>query len=114
MAYQSRKIGQPVENAAVKGIVADIQAGKKVDDGYVIYEYKGANKLAGYSFTDNGNIVLVTADYDKFINIDYEKLIGNIEISGVEGSYAYMVSLMEQCYIIKLPKRSDCLLKTML
>ncbi len=86
------KIGQPVENAAVKGIVADIQAGKKVDDGYVIYEYKGANKLAGYSFTDTGNIVLVTADYDKFINIDYEKLIGNIEISGVEGSYAYMVS----------------------
>lgn len=86
------KIGQPVENAAVKGIVADLQAGKKVDDGYVIYEYKGATKLAGYSFTDSGNIVLVTADYDKFINIDYEKLIGNIEISGVEGSYAYMVS----------------------
>ena len=86
------KIGQPVENAAVKGIVADLQAGKKVEDGYVIYEYKGATKLAGYSFTDTGNIVLVTADYDKFINIDYEKLIGNIEISGVEGSYAYMVS----------------------
>ncbi|MCR5847936.1 MAG: hypothetical protein K6G75_07430 [Lachnospiraceae bacterium] len=86
------KIGQPVENAAVKGIVADIQAGKKVEDGYVIYEYKGAVKLAGYSFTDTGNIVLVTADYDKFINIDYEKLIGEIEISGVEGSYAYMVA----------------------
>ena len=86
------KIGQPVENAAVKGIVADIQAGKTVEDGFVIYEYKGATKLAGYSFTDTGNIVLVTADYDKFINIDYDTLIGAIEISGVEGSYAYMVS----------------------
>ncbi len=86
------KIGQPVENAAVKGIVADLQAGKTVEDGYVIYEYKGATKLAGYSFTDTGNIVLVTADYDKFINIDYDTLIGEIEISGVEGSYAYMVS----------------------
>ena len=86
------KIGQPVENAAVKGIVADIQAGKQVEDGYCIYEYKDALKLAGYSFTDTGNIVLVTADYDKLIRIDYDKLIGEIEISGVEGSYAYMVS----------------------
>ncbi|MBR5178980.1 MAG: methyl-accepting chemotaxis protein [Lachnospiraceae bacterium] len=88
----TEKIGQPVENAAVKGLVADIQAGKKVEDGYVIYEYKGAVKLAGYSFTDTGNIVLVTADYDKLIVIDYDKLIGEIEISDVEGSYAYMVS----------------------
>ena len=86
------KIGQPVENAAVKGIVADLAAGKTVEDGFVIYEYKGALKLAGYSFTDTGNIVLVTADHDKLIRIDYDKLIGQIEMSGVEGSYAYMVS----------------------
>ncbi|MBQ3790247.1 MAG: methyl-accepting chemotaxis protein [Lachnospiraceae bacterium] len=86
------KIGQPVENAAVKGIVADLQAGKTVEDGFVIYEYKGALKLAGYSFTDTGNIVLVTADHDKLIRIDYDQLIGQIEISGVAGSYAYMVS----------------------
>ena len=86
------KIGQPVENAAVKGIVADLQAGKTVEDGYCIYEYKGALKLAGYSFTESGDIVLVTADYDKLIRIDYDRLIGEIEISGVAGSYAYMVS----------------------
>ncbi|MCR5222214.1 MAG: hypothetical protein K6D90_05050 [Lachnospiraceae bacterium] len=86
------KIGQPVENAAVKGIVADLQAGKTVEDGYCIYEYKGALKMAGYSFTDTGNIVLVTADHDKLIRIDYDKLIGEIEMSGVAGSYAYMVS----------------------
>ena len=86
------KIGQPVENAAVKGIVADLQAGKTVEDSFVIYEYKDALKLAGYSFTDTGDIVLVTADYDKLIKIDYDKLIGEIEISGVAGSYAYMVS----------------------
>ena len=86
------KIGQPVENAAVKGIVADLQAGKTVEDGYCIYEYKGALKLAGYSFSQSGDIVLVTADYDKLIRIDYARLIGEIEISGVAGSYAYMVS----------------------
>ena len=86
------KIGQPVENAAVKGIVADLQAGKTVENGYCIYEYKGAMKMAGYAFTETGDIVLVTADYDKLIRIDYDSLIGQIEISGVEGSYAYMVS----------------------
>ena len=86
------KIGQPVENAAVKGIVADLQAGKSVEPGFCIYEYKGALKLAGYSFSSDGNIVLVTADYDKLIRIDYDKLIGEIEISGVAGSYAYMVA----------------------
>ena len=88
----TEKIGQPVENAAVKGIVADLSAGKTVEDGFVVYDYKGAFKLAGYSFTDTGNIVLVTADYDKLIKIDYDTLVGKIEISGVAGSYAYMVS----------------------
>ena len=32
------KIGQPVENAAVKGIVADLAAGKAVENGSVLYE----------------------------------------------------------------------------
>ena len=86
------KIGQPVENAAVKGIVADLAAGKTVKNGSVIYEYKGAQKVAGYAFTKDGNIILVTADYDAFVKIDYEALLGDLEISGVEGSYAYMVS----------------------
>ncbi len=86
------KIGQPVENAAVKGIVEKLQAGQTVGDDFCIYEYKGALKMAGYSFTSTGDIVLVTADYDKLIKIDYNKLIGEIEISGVEGSYAYMVA----------------------
>ena len=88
----SKKIGQPVENSAVKQIAADLQAGKHVQDGYVIYDYRGALKLAGYSFTDTGNIVLVTADYDKLIVIDYGKLIGSLKMDGVAGSYAYMVS----------------------
>ncbi len=85
------KVGNAVENAAVKGIVADLQAGKTVEDGYCVYDYKGAKKIAGYALNDQGNIVLVTADYDKLIKIDYDMLIGEIEIDGVAGSYAYMV-----------------------
>lgn len=86
------KIGKPVENAAVKQIVADLESGKDVADGYTIYEYKGANKLAGYALTPDKNIVIVTADYDDFMKIDYDLLIGAIEITDVEGSYGYLVS----------------------
>ncbi len=86
------KIGNPVENAAVKGIVEDLKAGKTVENGSVLYEYKGALKLAGYAFTASGDIMIVTADYDAFMKIDYDTLIGEIEMSGVQGSYAYMVS----------------------
>ncbi|MCQ2520663.1 MAG: methyl-accepting chemotaxis protein [Lachnospiraceae bacterium] len=88
----SSKIGNPVENAAVKGIVADLQAGKTVENNYCVYDYKGAKKLAGYAFNEQGNIVIVTADYDKLVDIDYDLLVGEIEIDGVAGSYAYMVS----------------------
>ncbi len=86
------KIGNQVENAAVSGIVEKLSKGETVENGYCIYEYKGADKLAGYAFTKNGNILVVTADYNTFMQIDYDTLIGEIEITGVEGSYAYMVS----------------------
>ena len=88
----TEKIGNKVENAAVSSIVEKLSKGEKVENGYCIYEYKGANKLAGYAFTSNGNILVVTADYDTFMQIDYDTLIGEIEISGVDGSYAYMVA----------------------
>lgn len=88
----AEKIGSSVENAAVKGIVAELASGKTVEDGFTIYEYKGAMKLAGYALTKSNDIVIVTADYDAFMRVDYDTLIGEIEIKGVAGSYAYLVS----------------------
>ncbi len=61
------KIGNAVENAAVKGLVSRLQAGEtpgQIGDGSVVYLYKGAKKYAGYAFTAAGNIVIVTGDYD--------------------------------------------------
>ncbi|MCR5100255.1 MAG: methyl-accepting chemotaxis protein [Butyrivibrio sp.] len=61
------KIGAAVENAAVKGLVSRLQAGEtpeQIGDGSVIYEYNGSKKYAGYAFTNGGNIVIVTGDYD--------------------------------------------------
>ena len=69
MVYHSSadKIGNPVENAAVKGLTNRLAAGEKpsaIGDGSVVYEYKGSDKFAGYAFTNGGNIVVVTGDYD--------------------------------------------------
>jgi len=56
------KIGNPVENACVKAIVSDLQAGKVPEDDAVSYEYKGATKYAGFAITKDKEIVVITAD----------------------------------------------------
>lgn len=60
---QTDKIGQPVENAVVKGVVEKVAAGTKVEPEVVKYEYKGVMKYSAY-YVDNTSqfIVVVTAD----------------------------------------------------
>ena len=58
----AEKIGVPVENAVVKSVVAELQAGKTPEDAVVAYEFKGAIKYAAYALTDSNMIVVVTAD----------------------------------------------------
>lgn len=63
------KIGNQVENAAVKGVVSRIEAGETVQPEYVSYEYKGATKYASY-YVGNGNafIAVLTADEDEVLS----------------------------------------------
>ncbi len=56
------KIGQPVENAVVSGLVADLKAGNRPEDAVVSYEYQGAIKYAAYSITNNNSILVISAD----------------------------------------------------
>lgn len=57
------KVGQPVENAAIKQVVADLEAGKEQQKGMAIYEFKGAEKYAAYYVTSNkAAILVITAD----------------------------------------------------
>ena len=62
----AEKIGNPVENDAVKGVVADIKSGKIPEPDFVEYLYKGAMKYASYYVAKNGDeaaaIIIVTAD----------------------------------------------------
>lgn len=57
------KIGNPVENEAVKGLVAKLENGEMPDPDLIEYEYKGVTKYAGYYIGDGGRyIAVLTAD----------------------------------------------------
>ncbi len=60
----AEKIGQPVENAVVKGVVERLGKGEKVENDLVTYDFKGVTKYAYYYVTDNNVILVVTADQD--------------------------------------------------
>lgn len=64
------KVGAPVENAVVTGVVAELQAGNVPKPEVVEYVFKGANKYAAYSITDGGECILVISADEKDILAD--------------------------------------------
>lgn len=57
------KIGQPVENAAVKQLLGEIAKGSRLESDVIIYEFKGVMKYASFYIGKNLDfIVVVTAD----------------------------------------------------
>lgn len=59
------KIGNPVENAAVKSLVAGLQKGEHPAPDVIEYEYKGKIKYAGYYIGEGDHyIAVLTADED--------------------------------------------------
>ncbi len=61
---KDEKIGQPVENDVVKGLVSQLASGSKPEDGIARYLYKGSYKYAGYAVTNQDQILVITADED--------------------------------------------------
>lgn len=63
------KVGNPVENEAVKGVVAQIATGAHPETAVVEYLYKGAMKYAAYYVSeDNSFIFIVTADEETIMS----------------------------------------------
>lgn len=57
------KIGQPVENSVVKGLLSDIAAGKTVETNVYEYDFRGTIKYAGvYPDVDHGFLLIISAD----------------------------------------------------
>lgn len=54
------KIGEPVENAVVSGVVKEIQAGnKEIEPQVVAYEFNGSIKYAAYYVNEDADFILV-------------------------------------------------------
>lgn len=70
------KIGQPVENAVIKGVVKQLQDGKKPGTTVVEYDFNGTTKYSAYTILNNENILVLTAD-------ESEALAGITTVTGV-------------------------------
>ncbi len=70
------KVGQPVENAVIKGVVKQLQDGKKPGTTVVEYDFNGTTKYSAYTILNNENILVLTAD-------ESEALAGITTVTGV-------------------------------
>lgn len=70
------KVGQPVENAVIKGVVQQLQDGKKPGTTVVEYDFNGTTKYSAYTILNNENILVLTAD-------ESEALTGITTVTGV-------------------------------
>ena len=62
------KIGQPVENEAVKSLIAGLEKGQHPDPAVIKYVFHGTMKYAAYYIGDNSDfIVIVSADEEEFL-----------------------------------------------
>ncbi len=73
----AEKIGKPVENAAVKQVLADLDKGVVPQPDVIVYEFKGVMKYAAYVVLDNQCILVMTADEDDILHgtTDMSKLL---------------------------------------
>lgn len=70
------KVGQPVENAVIKGVVQQLQDGKKPGTTVGEYDFNGTTKYSAYTILNNENILVLTAD-------ESEALAGITTVTGV-------------------------------
>ena len=62
------KIGQPVENSVVKGLVEEIASGVHPGNAIVEYDFNGVTKYAAYYVMSNDNIIVVSADENDILS----------------------------------------------
>lgn len=89
------KVGQPVENAVIKGVVQQLQDGKKPGTTVVEYDFNGTTKYSAYTILNNENILVLTAD-------ESEALAGITTVTGVAVGISAIVVLLAIiiCFIL--------------
>lgn len=77
------KIGQPVENAAVKQLVGEIGRGKRPETDVIIYDFKGVTKYASFYVDKDMKFILVVTADEKEILKAVSSLTVNSSIGGL-------------------------------
>ncbi len=81
------KVGQSVENAVIKGVVQQLQDGKKPETAVVEYVFNGTTKYSAYTILNNENILVLTAD-------ESEALAGITTVTGAAVGISAVVVLI--------------------
>lgn len=81
------KVGQSVENAVIKGVVQQLQDGKKPGTAVVEYDFDGTTKYSAYTILNNENILVLTAD-------ESEALAGITTVTGAAVGISAIVVLI--------------------
>lgn len=93
------KIGQPVENVVIKGVVSQLEMGSFPEPEIVTYDFKGVTKYAAYYVgQDKSYILVVTADQHEIL-----EPVTNARNSGIwSGIVALTVSLFVAFFVVRL------------
>ncbi len=75
------KIGKPVENEVITGVVKQLQEGNIPDNEVVLYDYKGSTKYAGYALTADHRIVVLSANQSDVLGAYNNMYIALIKVA---------------------------------
>ena len=105
------KIGQPVENAAVKQLLAEIEKGNKPKPDMISYLFKGVTKYASYYIGSNMDyIVIVTADEKEALSSINDMVIRNIWGAGFALVVCGVIGLILATIIVRPISRTTGML----
>lgn len=88
------KVGQPVENAVIKGVVQQLQDGKKPETAVVEYDFNGTTKYSAYTILDNENILVLTADESEALSGITTVTAASVGISTIVVLIAIIISFI--------------------
>lgn len=88
------KVGQPVENAVIKGVVQQLQDGKKPGTTVVEYDFNGTTKYSAYTILNNENILVITADESEALSGITTVTAASVGISTIVVLIAIIISFI--------------------
>lgn len=105
------KIGQPVENEAIKEVVAKVSSGNKLPATTVQYDFKGVTKYAAYALSEGNRILVITVDESEIMkpinNVTMVAIIVAILIMGIMLIICNFVSRKICMMIVRLAEYLD-------